>query len=750
MQRARLDVAVRLIIGLALILLPAPAVLAADQPASSVPNAPSEADDSALEVGVWYVVDYENCGGWGLGDLPATSPDALGLRNRLTDQYYFFIFPYPTPRWSAPIVWGNANAWEKDWKRSAAGGWEDSQIDQVDFAYFAGHGASSGIFFGVGGNNKDDCQATASDAQYAWGTLDNDWVGLAACNVLDDPYDSYRLWARAMNGTRLLMGFQTVMSDVDFGNGVGWYLRWGNSFTYSWFRTVNDKLPTSQVARILAEHNSYFNDTYANHNSATVVDNTFHIWTHRSGTPIVQAANSAASQRIDIASLNGEMPVYEVVPLSLAEADERWLTVATTFGLTDTQYISNVVSASQVTSYLATNNLFVSSDGTLLMDASGGNFSYADPQRLWNEQTLVQAADASGMLTISQDDAKRYADQFLKQTGLMTPETSFAATTQDMLETLEDTDRHTGVAIAASAPLRVLESRATNFNVEYRRMISYTQTISPTIFNVVGPGSSQVVYVATEVPVRASGTYQISDFVLGADGGNRQIRPATVVNAAGVTEQLTVPMLPTSTVGLLYEKLGAHVALDFVDLPAVKQEIIDYQPGYYEGEIGLNQDQLYPVYILTVRATLENDTVQEFTTNVPVNGAYMKPYAKIVAPSGPDAVAPGEQITLTAADASKTLAELGVDPALTFALGTGDPDSYLYDWYVNEVTEENKIGSGRSIQYKVPSTVDLGDKPTSVRLILVVTDSLSPREPKIAMDQLVVSFSKVLLPTVQK
>jgi hypothetical protein len=748
MQRTLLDVALRFAISLVLVLLPTSAALAADEPAAvSVPN---QSDDGSLEVGVWYVVNYENCGGWGLGNLPATAPDALGLRDRLTDQYYFFIFPYPTPRWSAPIVWGNANAWEKDWKRSGAGGWEDSQIDQVDFAYFAGHGASSGIFFGVGGNNKDDCQTSASDAQYAWGTIDNDWIGLAACNVLDNPYDSYRLWARAMNGTRLLMGFQTVMSDVDFGNGVGWYLRWGNSFTYSWFRTVNDKLPTSQVARILAEHNSYFNDTYANHNSNTVVDNTFHIWTHRSGTPIVQAANSAASQRIDIASLNGEMPVYEVVPLSLAEADERWLTVATTFGLTDTQYISNVVSASQVTSYLATNNLFVSSDGTLLMDASGGNFGYADPKRLWNEQSLVQAADASEMLTISQDDAKRYADQFLQQTGLMTPETSFAATTQDILETLEDTDRHTGVAVAASAPLRVLESRATNFNVEYRRTISYTRTISPTIFNVVGPGSSQVVYVATEVPLKASGAYQLSDFVLGADGGNRQVRPATVVNAAGVTEQLTVPMLPTSTVALLYEKLGSHVALDFVDLPAVKQEIIDYQPGYYEGEIGLNQDQLYPVYILTVRATLEDDTVQEFTTNVPVNGAYMKPYAKIVAPSGPDALAPGEQITLTAADASKTLAELGVDPALTFALGTGDPDSYLYDWYVDEISEANLIGKGRTIQYTTPSTFDAGAKPHSVRLILVVTDNLSPRDPKIAIDQLVLNFSSVFLPNVQR
>lgn len=32
------------------------------------PTQPNELDDGALEVGVYYVNDYENCAPWGLGD----------------------------------------------------------------------------------------------------------------------------------------------------------------------------------------------------------------------------------------------------------------------------------------------------------------------------------------------------------------------------------------------------------------------------------------------------------------------------------------------------------------------------------------------------------------------------------------------------------------------------------------------------------------------------------------------------------
>jgi hypothetical protein len=95
------------------------------------------------------------------------------------------------------------------------------------------------------------------------------------------------------------------------------------------------------------------------------------------------------------------------------------------------------------------------------------------------------------------------------------------------------------------------------------------------------------------------------------------------------------------------------------------------------------------------------------------------------------------------------LAELGVDPSLTdVTMGTGDPDSYLYDWYLGDVKEENKIASGMTAEVTLPAT-GLSDKPASVRLILVVTDNNSQRDPKIAMDELVLNANSVYLPAVQ-
>ncbi|MEZ4620394.1 MAG: DUF6345 domain-containing protein [Caldilineaceae bacterium] len=260
----------------------------ADDDTTASPDAPTQADDGALEVGVWYVVDYPPAGVGG-PDLPATAPDALGLRDRLTQRYYpFFPFElFPTPRWTARYTYANGSAWESDW-----GSNEEFYIDNVDLAYFAGHGSKTGIYFGVGGNTHNDNVATAEDAQYRWGTKDNDWIALAACNVLDDPYDpNLRRWARAMNGTRLLMGMKTVMSDTDLGAALGWHIRWNNSMAQAWFRAVNDKLPSWQIARILGEETYNYNDRWYNHDDNQPVDSDFYWWTHQSGTAVALAVD---------------------------------------------------------------------------------------------------------------------------------------------------------------------------------------------------------------------------------------------------------------------------------------------------------------------------------------------------------------------------------------------------------------------------------------------------------------------------
>ena len=54
-------------------------------------------------------------------------------------------------------------------------------------------------------------------------------------------------------------------------------------------------------------------------------------------------------------------------------------------------------------------------------------------------------------------------------------------------------------------------------------------------------------------------------------------------------------------------------------------------------------------------------------------------------------------------DAARPLSELGFDPSLNFALGSGQPDAYRYEWYLNAIAPENLIGAGRTLAYR-PTT----------------------------------------------
>ena len=741
-----------------LILLSLVPVASAKDDVVNGPDVPTQADDGALEVGVWYIVDYPPAGAGG-PDLPGTAPDSLGLRDRLTQQYYpFFPFEFfPTPRWSAPYVYGSTSAWESDWNAN-----EEYYIDNVDLAYFSGHGSSTGFYFGVGGNTRNDNIATAEDVAYRWGTKDNDWIGISACNVLDDPFSNLQRWSRAMNGTRLLMGMKTVMADVDFGVALGWNMRWGDNMAQAWFKATNEKLPSWQISRILGEEAYNYNDHWYNHADFQPVDNTFYWWTHQSGTGVVLAVNA---NQLTAASVNGasaplaEMPVYDVQPLILGEPQARWSTLGAAFALTDTTIITQpgTVLASGAEVLNASNNLFVSANGDLIMDESAGLFQYHNGDTLWSGSVIsnvmaVQAAGADARLTIDADTARGIADAFLNQNQLMPGDAHFSAVVQDVLTAAQDTGRVPG-QVGAAGTLKILAETVTNHQVVYSRVISYTPPIQgsavadPVEFSVVGPGAQLSVYVAASVPPAAGrnlAAVPLDELVLGGVGGYRQLQQAT---AAGTHKPLTTPVRPFETIKTLFEKAEPQVALSYVPLLATKT-IISNTLGYWEGPITWNQDQLIPTYILTVKATPDGGTEQEYQVYIPVNEQYMAPYAKITSPAGGANPLPGSTITLEAADASKTLKDLGVDSSLDFVLGSGG--TYLYDWYLGEVSTAAKIGTGRTLQYTVPDSTANDGKPAAVKVILVVTDFTSPRDPGFASDEAVFNFSKVYLPSISK
>lgn len=721
-------------------------------------DADQNGDDNLLEVRAWYVGDYEDCGGWGLGDLGGTYGDATSLAYGLGQQYWFapFGFTYPTPVWNVYSTWGNGMAWESDWKRSAKGGNEEYYVDAVDLAYFSGHGSRWGFFPGVGGNRRSDCIVDADDAAFSWGTRDNDWIGIAACNLLDGDYGP---WANAINGTRLLMGYQTVMADVNYGSPMAWYIRWGHSMSQAWFRSANDTMDSRYVARIMAEDWRYMNDTWANHNSFTVVDNDYWVYTHRAdvGGSVAAAGTDAVEASNMLAQLGGEMPIYSVTPLGLEEAQNEYAALANAWGISDT-VAAYVVPASEIfgTQGEQVPPVMVSENAALMMDATQGTYSYVNPDSLWNvDEALanaVLAAEGTEMRSITGEEARGIADQFLENSGLGENQANYIGTGADVL-----TDHPGGKgesAFAASAT-----DTTSNYVVNYERQLTYQVPGAAEgegaalTFNVVGPGSQQSVYVAATVPLGLSAAEVVQDSVLGGQGGYRNVAEAFAADGNAVT----VTMLPTSTIETLFNEVEQRVSIDPVPLVAESKTILQYTPTYYEGPMGMNMDQLIPVYDLLVEATSVNPaggapSTQQYHVFIPVNSLYMKPYAEILSPVQ-DSVRTGDEITLTAADASLSLADLGYDDSLNLVMGSGG--LYTYDWYQNVVTDtlsvdgsDGKIGSGISLEYTVESAMQEDGKASTIKLILVVTDTEKNGEPRTAQADLVLSVNPVYLPRV--
>jgi hypothetical protein len=155
-------------------------------------------DANVKEVGVEWVNNYHGTA----PNLAACDDDAGGFYNALGNK-----------GWTKVFNWGDDNAWEEDFKspEKPGGGTDTSWADNVDFAYFSGHGNQSGFYFGV---SKDDYQVHYNDC--VWGDKDLEWIVLSSCLCLN--YSDGAVFNRfgwpVFKGLHLIMGMDTTMSDT--------------------------------------------------------------------------------------------------------------------------------------------------------------------------------------------------------------------------------------------------------------------------------------------------------------------------------------------------------------------------------------------------------------------------------------------------------------------------------------------------------------------------------------------------------
>ena len=159
--------------------------------------------------------------------------------------------------------WRGMNAWEQDFKKTAAGGSDSSYVDAVDAQWYTGHGGPGGITFK--NTAHQDGSITPSDVR--WGDDFNlEWMQLESCEVLKDTTgtnDYFARWAPAFDGLHLLNGFDTLAQCVNGGTGRRFaeylfprtFLFWTSpalTVQQAWRQMATDLEPSGRVWRSIS------------------------------------------------------------------------------------------------------------------------------------------------------------------------------------------------------------------------------------------------------------------------------------------------------------------------------------------------------------------------------------------------------------------------------------------------------------------------------------------------------------------
>ena len=699
-SRSFLVVALNIAVLMALLLLPG---TSAALPAE--PDAVAPTNASGIEAGMPAIAPLADDGGpWEVGAEAAggnlagyASGEATALFNRLK-----------SCGWTGRFNYSTALAWEEDFKRLAGpgGGKEHLYLDTVDLMFYIGHGSTGGFTFD---NWHDDTVLTPSDCNRSWGDGDNDWVALTSCQVLGDA--NLWPWSQCMNGGHLILGFQTNANANNPFSSQGYYFAdyicQGWTVAAAWYKACDRSQPAGRVVRSLINELAYLNDrpmcgAAVCPLAADSYDTDAWVQTHVCG--------SEQPGPVPYELLNGRMPVFQTAPLSLAEAQSQYTHLGAVFGVRPTDIAAKGLSEGGVWRDVT--------DGRELeMDRYAGLYGFYDMNRLWTTQQAEQAFRVQAA-AVPQGDVRGTADAFLNANNLMPGDARFFETVAD---TISGGQPQGSGSAAVSASL-LADEQPVVWQAVYARVVSYTVPAAQGLgdntveFVVTGPGAKQKVYVNTATTA-ADGSAEPT--ILGVIGGWRNLQEPGRTQSQSID---TVPILTQQQIYKLHEQAEKLVVLNPPPTDADGRQVISHTLAYWEDGVGVTQSELTPVYALFVRYT---KGIQELSLDfayIPANNTYMRPLAQIES-LPPGAVGVGSSIQLRATDASKTLAELGYDASLNFALGSGD---YSYDWFFDSVSEANRLGSGRTLSYVVRSDVVNHGGQLQQNIILQVTD-IGPR-----------------------
>lgn len=176
------------------------------------------------------------------GGLPGSQANAQG-----------FVDEWAAAGWHIDFNWGDANAWESDWRRN-----DDTWVDNADFVFYAGHANMNGWVL----SNPDDGFLSFNEVGGGpaapgdlWGNSDLEWAAIAACGPLQDDLlaagggDVLARWDGAFDGMHTLIGYGAITFDnTDEGRKLAQYAKGGSTIINSWFRAAREIQPATNGA----------------------------------------------------------------------------------------------------------------------------------------------------------------------------------------------------------------------------------------------------------------------------------------------------------------------------------------------------------------------------------------------------------------------------------------------------------------------------------------------------------------------
>jgi hypothetical protein len=139
-------------------------------------------------------------------------------------------------------------AWEDDFKDPTLGGHDSDWTDNVDLAYWQGHGSPNGFSLCA---SEDDKSMSRTDAR--WGNTDVEWMSLFTCLILKGVDDGntnlawWQRWGSAFDGLHQINSFHTVSKHSAKHGGIyaRYLLRSGPAMVRNaWARASIDDQPS--------------------------------------------------------------------------------------------------------------------------------------------------------------------------------------------------------------------------------------------------------------------------------------------------------------------------------------------------------------------------------------------------------------------------------------------------------------------------------------------------------------------------